>query len=176
MNWEAISAIGQLVGAGAVVATLIYLAVQVRHAKLAAADNNRLVRAQGVREYFLQATTCSEMRAANNKAWGMEAFYEQVGEQLEITADEASMLENCNAYWFWLHWGQFTSTTEKRDLAELKHMVRKFYTAPCVRVFWDTSPIIKPMMDAPFVEFVDELLREEDAQAGASTTPAATTA
>ena len=95
----------------------------------------------------------------------MEDFYKQVGAQLGITSDEASVLENCNAYWFWLHWGQFTSTTEERDLAELRNMVRKFYTAPCVRIFWDTSLIIKPMMDAPFVEFVDELLMAYDAQA-----------
>ena len=32
MNWEAIGAVGEIVGAIAVVATLIYLAVQVRHA------------------------------------------------------------------------------------------------------------------------------------------------
>ncbi len=33
MNWEAISAIGEAVGAAAVVFTLIYLAIQVRHAR-----------------------------------------------------------------------------------------------------------------------------------------------
>ncbi len=32
MNWEAISAVGEIVGATAVVVTLIYVAVQVRHA------------------------------------------------------------------------------------------------------------------------------------------------
>lgn len=31
MNWEAISAVGEIVGATAVVVTLIYLAVQIRH-------------------------------------------------------------------------------------------------------------------------------------------------
>ena len=33
MNWEAISAIGEWIGATAVIVTLIYLAVQVRHTK-----------------------------------------------------------------------------------------------------------------------------------------------
>jgi len=36
MNWEAIGALGEVVGAGAVVVTLIYLAGQVRHATRAA--------------------------------------------------------------------------------------------------------------------------------------------
>ena len=31
MNWDAIGAIGELVGASAVVVTLVYLAVQVKH-------------------------------------------------------------------------------------------------------------------------------------------------
>ena len=31
MNWEAIGAVGEVVGAIAVVSTLIYLAVQIRH-------------------------------------------------------------------------------------------------------------------------------------------------
>ena len=44
MNWEAIGAIGEIVGALAVVLTLGYLANQVRHAKEAAADTNRLER------------------------------------------------------------------------------------------------------------------------------------
>ncbi len=38
MNWEAIGAIGEILGALAVVLTLGYLAVQVRHTRLAAAD------------------------------------------------------------------------------------------------------------------------------------------
>ena len=50
MNWEAIGAIGEIVGALAVVLTLGYLANQVRHAKEAAADTNRLERSKGVRD------------------------------------------------------------------------------------------------------------------------------
>ena len=38
MNWEAIGAVGEIVGAVAVVLTLIYLAVQVRHNARAAED------------------------------------------------------------------------------------------------------------------------------------------
>ena len=46
MNWEAIAAIGELVGALAVVATLIYLAVQVRYAKHQLEINGVYSRAQ----------------------------------------------------------------------------------------------------------------------------------
>jgi len=40
MNWEAISAVGEIVGATAVVVTLIYLAVQVRHGTKATQASN----------------------------------------------------------------------------------------------------------------------------------------
>ena len=53
MNWEAIGAIGDFVGAFAVIITLAYLAVQVRHAKDVAADTNRLERSKGVRDMML---------------------------------------------------------------------------------------------------------------------------
>ena len=42
MNWEAIGAIGEVLGAGAVVATLIYLAIQVRHSKSMLQTNQNL--------------------------------------------------------------------------------------------------------------------------------------
>jgi hypothetical protein len=45
MNWDAIGAIGEIVGAAAVVATLIYLAVQVRSARTAT-DANLVDRAR----------------------------------------------------------------------------------------------------------------------------------
>ena len=44
MNWEAISAIGEITGALAVVLTLGYFGIQVRAAREAAADTNRLHR------------------------------------------------------------------------------------------------------------------------------------
>ena len=53
MNWEAIGAIGEIIGAAAVALTLGYFAIQLRASKDAAADANRLERAKGVREMML---------------------------------------------------------------------------------------------------------------------------
>ena len=161
MNWEAISAVGQIVGAIAVTSTLVYLALQIRYAKLSAADTNRLARAQGVREYFLQAATNRDLRVANTKALGLEDHYEAMGKKLGVSADEACIADHCHAYWFWLHWGQFTSTTEQKDLNELGNMVQVFYTMPPVRESWNHSPV-KPLLDPPFVRFVDTILAECD--------------
>ena len=48
MNWDAIGAVGEVLGATVVFITLVYLAMQVKSAKLTAIDANRLARAKGV--------------------------------------------------------------------------------------------------------------------------------
>ena len=53
MNWDAIGAIGEITGAIAVVLTLGYFGIQIRAAREAAADTNRLHRSNGVREIML---------------------------------------------------------------------------------------------------------------------------
>ena len=47
MNWDAIGAIGEITGALAVVLTLGYFGIQIRAAREAAADTNRLQRCKG---------------------------------------------------------------------------------------------------------------------------------
>ncbi len=53
MNWEAISAISEAGGVLAVIVTLGYLAVQIRYARIAVTDENRLARSEGVRGMLL---------------------------------------------------------------------------------------------------------------------------
>jgi integral membrane sensor domain MASE1 len=50
MNWEAIGALGEIVGALAVVATLFYLAQQIRH-------NTRMARAEMTKDLYLASRT-----------------------------------------------------------------------------------------------------------------------
>jgi len=165
MNWEAIGAVGEIVGALAVVVTLIYLATQVRYAKQAAADQNRLVRASGVREMALTGVTDDEFRLAMDRNWGSDQLYKQLAEQAGISPEEVSKADWGNVYWFWLHWGQFTSTHEEADLEELKNLVSKFYSLPGVKRSWETSPLAKPIIDPKFVEFVDGILESSSSEA-----------
>ncbi len=46
MNWEAIGAVGELVGGVAVIATLIYLALQVKHSKVLLERNEKIALSQ----------------------------------------------------------------------------------------------------------------------------------
>ena len=50
MNWDAIGAIAEMLGATAILVTLVYLAVQIKYAHLTSTDTNRSNRVVGIRE------------------------------------------------------------------------------------------------------------------------------
>lgn len=160
MNWDAVGAVGEVVGAVAVVATLAYLATQVRYAKAATVDANRLVRANGVREMMLAMVTNDEAREGIIKGSETEPYYEAYAQTFGITVQNAGRGDYANLYYFWLHWGQFASSHTARDFRELRNLVNTFYRVPAVRYSWDHSPWAKPLLEPEFVAFVDEVLAE----------------
>jgi heme/copper-type cytochrome/quinol oxidase subunit 1 len=93
-NWTAIAAIGQLLSAVAVALTLIYLTMQIRHAEIAASDANRLARAQGVVNFWLEAAHDPAFRkTALSVNKPNQPWIEEIARRLEITSEEASQLQ-----------------------------------------------------------------------------------
>ena len=160
MNWEAIGAIGEIVGALAVVLTLIYLAFQVRYARNATLDQNRLTRSSAIREIILSTANNDSLRVGQIKNWGLEEYYESLARKLDIDPVEASRNEWANAVYFWMYWGQWASSHEKRDLAELEHVIVAIFSIAGVRHTWDISPVGKIFLDEDFVQFVDRVLEK----------------
>ena len=161
MNWEAIGALGEIVGALAVVLTLAYLAIQVRHAKAAAADTNRLERSKGVRDMMLASAADSGLRENLTKGLQLSDYYDEIASNLNMSSDEAASFDWAMLYWFWLHWGQYASTTKESDVEELRNVISGFYRNPGVRVCWEKSPWARPVLEKDFVNFVDEILAQD---------------
>lgn len=82
MNWEAISAIGEIVGAIAVVVTLIYLAIQVR-------DSTRVAKA-ATRQSIAEMTMASSSDIVNNQDLAEMFVRDLEGEQLQ-TAEKVRL-------------------------------------------------------------------------------------
>jgi hypothetical protein len=163
MNWEAIGAIGEILGALVVVITLVYLASQVRHAKDASADTNRLERSKGVRDMLMASTLNSDLSKAMAKGLKAQDYYTEIAPKLDLSVEEAAQFDWAMAYYFWLHWGQYASTTKESDIQELEKLVAAFYTHPSVRLCWEKGPWVKPLLEDSFVNFVDEILtRHQD--------------
>jgi hypothetical protein len=140
MNWEALSAIGQLVSALGVVVTLAYLARQIHVANVAAADANRLQRAAGVREISLAMAANEPLQSAWDKAMGGNPARDVLARRLGLSRAEADRVVQVATYWQWLHWGQWASSNTPKDLAELEHVVRAFYALPAMRSVWEEAP------------------------------------
>ena len=100
MNWEAISAIGEITGALAVVLSLGYFGTQVRAAREAAADTNRLHRSNGVREIMLASIANPEIRQALEKGLGTSSLHDMFSKELGISKDEAFIMHWAMLAWF----------------------------------------------------------------------------
>jgi hypothetical protein len=161
MNWEAIGAISETLGVVAIVITLIYVAVQVRHAKESTADQNRLERSRAVREMAVLVCENPELRYDQIRNWGLEKYYEDLGAEEGMTPERASGVDWANSYYFWMYWGQYSSTTQNEDLEELKHVIGALLDLPGMRKTWETSPMTKPELEPRFVEFVDKILKSK---------------
>ena len=96
MNWDAFGAVGVILGALAVVITLVYLALQILHAKATAADANRLARASGTHTAALTTAMDGEVQQALIKSIGASEYYEGFAQDFGLTYDEAGRADIWN--------------------------------------------------------------------------------
>ena len=162
MNWEAIAAVGEIVGALAVVLTLGYLAIQVRFAKIATTDANRMARGVGIREFQLAMATNDDLRRSVYKSLDLEEWHNQLADKLGVSADDAARMDQASIYHFWMHYHQFLGANSKKDKEELSYIIGGFYRAQAIRYSWDGSPYGKASFQPDFVTFVDKTLRKQD--------------
>ena len=155
MNWDAISAITQIASGIAVFISLLYLAFQVRFARLAAADTSRTARSIGVRENVHAMATNPELCANWMTSSGLKSVYEALGKEMDVSADGAIQVDNMCQCWMWIHWGQYKSIKTRADLEELENIVSVFYSVPPMLNFWRKSPYGRKVFDEDFVGFVE---------------------
>jgi hypothetical protein len=156
MPWEAISEVTQIVGACALVISLIYIAVQIRFARKAAADTSRTARGEGVREIDLAMVNNRELRENWIKSSNLTPIYKELGAELDLSVDATLQVDTICQVWMRLHWGQFQSITVPEDLNDLKRLVAAFYSSPPMSNCWEKSPYGKKIYDPKFVKFVED--------------------
>jgi hypothetical protein len=72
MNWDAISAAGEIIGAAAVIATLAYLSIQIRHSKVRTNSSNVLSATQSFNPLNMALGSDPELASLVN--WGVSDF------------------------------------------------------------------------------------------------------
>ena len=92
------------------------------------------------------------------KGLKVQDYYAEIAPRLDLSLEEAEQFDWGIVYYFWLHWGQYASTTKESDMHELESIVAAFYTHPSVRLCWEKTPWGKPLLEDRFVNFVDGIL------------------
>ncbi|HAJ76700.1 MAG: hypothetical protein QGG54_11650 [Gammaproteobacteria bacterium] len=91
MNWEAIGAIGELLSAFAVLITLLFLAVQVRHSNHTMAESNRLERVAVIDRH---ADSVSRWRGLLMENPDLAQLWMKAREDKELDDSEKFLLDN----------------------------------------------------------------------------------
>ena len=137
MNWDAIGAIGEIIGAAAVVASLLYLAVQTR-------TNAKALRANAIWDAETIFGTANLSHAANPE-WAallgralvsdasMDDFSPTEQSQLQFTVRGALQ-------YFQAQWSLFEEGLLPKEIWERRRrFVRGFIELPVVKVIWEAE-------------------------------------
>jgi len=149
MNWEAIGAIGEIVGAIAVVATLGYLAIQVRHANAVAKANAYREIHQDVGQLFGDVMSNPELyRIWRSGLVSGESLADEDREKLGMMLIRLFGALDTGHHSGWLDPGldAFVKTT-----------LDAFLEIPAVQGWWSRQGHLQP---EPFRSVVDAMLRE----------------
>ena len=133
MNWDAISAIGEIVGAIAVVVTLLYLAVQMRHSAAAT---------QGARrDTIAQLTTDILVRIASDAE--LASIFRRGQNDPESLDDDEAFRFDVLLYTIFDHWETMhsqiqRSTFAEEDWAKYETIIGFYMAQPGAQRFWES--------------------------------------
>ena len=146
MNWEMIAATGQMLGSVAVLVTIWYLAVQVRHARDEARRSIVQRRTDGVRENLMSIATDARLISIITKANAelgvpRAEFVRQMTQRTTLTEEEAVAL---NLYQ-WCSWQVYVPvvqslqelTNDERSANE--NNIRRAFGANTIAGLWFDS-------------------------------------
>ncbi len=159
MNWDAVAAIAQILGTGVILITLIYLAIQIKYARVSASDASRAHRVVGIRELNSNLMLDMHARAAWNKSIGpgQRQLVEDLAASLDLTFDEASIVVLQGWNWMFTHWAQFRSLKSRADEEELRNIIAVWYGENPMRALL-AHPLFRGSFDSAFVAFVDKIV------------------
>lgn len=158
MNWEAISAIGELVGAMAVLLTLLFLIFQIR-------QNTIALQQQGSREstssliQITNSTMQPEVAAIVCKAYQ--------GDKPDLTIPESLVLEQFVLGWLLVFQQDFLEWRKGLHISEIWEsrgpVIRAIFVAEWVRNWWSTigKDYFMPEFHAVINEFLAESARDD---------------
>ena len=165
MNWDAVGAVGQVLGSIAVFITLGYLAVQVRHAGNEVRRSIRQSRAEAYRDLQAQFRDprIHALQVKANAALGAQphGFVLEVMERTGLTLEEANLLLRMQGAWWNSHLQVIPDADElsAMERTAFDGTLRATYGSPGIaRIFFETG--IKRTQHPDAVRYVENLLAQ----------------
>ncbi len=164
MNWDALAAVGEMLGSVAVLVTLGYLTLQVRHARLEARralGQDRLEGNHRLLELEMQEANFG-LRAKASAAFGMEPFpvVAEIMERAELTYEEAFRVFNVDVVGWNYRVHTITHIDElpagERELFDGATYIR--YSRGVSQFVYETA--FKPQASPEIVDYIDTLLAQ----------------
>lgn len=160
MDWDAIGAMGEILGAAAVVASLAYLAVQIR-------QNTRSVRSSS---FHAVADSFNQLNSALARDRELARIFRRGSEDLtQLDADERTQFTYfalaCFRVMESLFYQSGQGTAERSLLAASERTASQFLQAPGVRQWWAES---QDHFTDEFTAYMNARLQERAAQRGAA--------
>ena len=154
MSWGALGAIAELVGALAVVATLTYLAIQIRTARIGAASATAYAAMEGFSRWRSNIMQNTDIVQALAKANSSEELTQQDHIRLRNLADELFILLAVGA-----------TETEKwgplnRDSIDFEYLRLVFRENPALMNYWERYRPVALAISEEYVSTVDDLITE----------------
>ena len=164
MNWDAIAAVGQMLGSVAVFVTLGYLAVQVRHARDEVRRSISTARSVAIRELHLTRATSETLNTAYknaNAAVGGSPgpFVSQLMASGAVTYEQAEAVNRDQFGWFnhRHHLIPHVDEMPAGDRAWLDLGILNYRNSPLLKLWYESS---KPSLPPDAVSYVDNLLAQ----------------
>jgi len=162
MNWDAIGAIAELLGAVGVIASLVYLAGQIRHSREQMSQNTRALRAGTYQQYF-QSLGDTTARGLDNPV-REEAVRLGMRDYAGLSEEDAFrfdwwMTETARAYDNGFYQYRAGMLDEGRWQIHRADVVAFFRRNPGIREWWRTTTMAN--LSPEFVALVEEILGEE---------------
>ena len=165
MNIQDLGALGEIVGAIAIVVTLAYLAVQIRYAKIAVTDQSRQNRAAALREINGRLVDNSELRQVFDKVASAEwqSMLNDLASTWKVALDEASLIFWSQNDYIWTHWAQYYSQKTKDDERELENIISTWYSAPPMKDIIEHETV-RLFYEPEFVDWIDSVTAKKESK------------
>ena len=167
MNWDAIGAIAELLGAVGVIASLVYLATQIRQSREQMGQNTRALRA-GAYQQFIQGLDQLVMRASGGPAL-QQAVRRGMIDSDQLSEEDAyhfdMWIRGLLLAWENAHYQYRMGMLDSDRWRLHRGQLEETFDAPGVVQWWKRFPRGPEFFGPEFVALVSEILGEEPERA-----------